>query len=85
MRQSYERDGYVFPLKVMTPDRAAKYRATPTFAHLVAGENRLNNFELLQPASALLASGEVSNARLAIAMQERIGYAGAADPGKRSI
>ena len=27
LQQSYERDGYVFPLEVMTPGRAAEYRA----------------------------------------------------------
>jgi non-heme Fe2+,alpha-ketoglutarate-dependent halogenase len=27
LRASYERDGYVFPIEVMTPGRAAEYRA----------------------------------------------------------
>ena len=27
MRQSYDADGYVFPVEAMTPDRAAEYRA----------------------------------------------------------
>jgi len=55
-----------------------------TFAHLVAGEDRLHHFELLQPATAIMADGDVNNARQALALQERIGYTGAADRGKRS-
>ena len=54
-----------------------------TFAHLVAGEDRFGHFELLQPATEVMASGDVANARRAIALQEQIGYAGASDRGKR--
>ena len=55
----------------------------PTFAHLVAGEDRFGHFELLQPATEVMADADVDNARRAIALQEQIGYAGAADRGKR--
>ena len=54
-----------------------------TFAHLVAGEDRFGHFELLQPATEVMADDDVDNARRAIALQEQIGYAGAADRGKR--
>ncbi|WP_395153656.1 phytanoyl-CoA dioxygenase family protein [Ilumatobacter sp.] len=54
-----------------------------TFAHLVAGEDRFGNFELLPPATEVMADGDVANARRAIALQEQIGSAGAADRGKR--
>ncbi len=54
-----------------------------TFAHLVAGEDRFGHFELLHPATEVMAHGDVENARRAIAQQEQIGYAGAADRGKR--
>jgi non-heme Fe2+,alpha-ketoglutarate-dependent halogenase len=54
------------------------------FAHLVAGEDRFGHFELLQPATEVMASVDVANARRSIALQEQIGYAGAADRGKRT-
>jgi len=54
-----------------------------TFAHLVAGEDRFGHFELLRPATEVMADDDVDNARRAIALQEQIGYAGAADRGKR--
>ena len=52
-------------------------------AHLVAGEDRSGHFELLHPATELMAEGDVDNARLAIVQQELIGYAGTNDRGKR--
>lgn len=54
-----------------------------TFAHLVAGEDRFGNFELLPPATEVMADRDLANARRAIAEQEQIGYAGATDRGKR--
>jgi ectoine hydroxylase-related dioxygenase (phytanoyl-CoA dioxygenase family) len=54
------------------------------FAHLVAGEDRFGHFELLQPATEVMASVDVANARRAMALQGQIGYAGAADRGKRT-
>ena len=54
-----------------------------TFAHLVAGEDRFGHFQYLQPAAEVMADGDVENARHMIALQEQIGYAGAADRGKR--
>lgn len=52
-------------------------------AHLVAGEDRFGHFRLLEPPTEVLASRDIENARRAIAVQERIGYEGAADRGKR--
>jgi len=54
-----------------------------TFAHLVAGEDRFGHFQHLQPPAEVMADGDVENARHMIALQEQIGYAGAADRGKR--
>lgn len=54
-----------------------------TFAHLVAGEDRFGNFELLPLATEVMADRDVANARRAMAEQEQIGYAGATDRGKR--
>ena len=54
-----------------------------TFAHLVAGEDRLGHFELLSPATDVMADGDVDNARQALTLQEKIGYAGADERGKR--
>ena len=55
----------------------------PTFAHLVAGEDRFGHFQLLEPPTGVMSGGDVENARAAIVLQEQIGYAGAADRGKR--
>ena len=54
-----------------------------TSAHLVAGEDRYGHFRLLEPPTDVLARRDVENALAAIALQERIGYEGAADRGKR--
>ncbi len=54
-----------------------------TFAHLVAGEDRFGHFRLLEAPTDVLAHRDVENALEAIAMQERIGYEGSADRGKR--
>lgn len=53
------------------------------FAQLVAGEDRFGNFELLPRPTAVMAEVDVANARRAIAAQDRVGYAGATDRGKR--
>jgi len=67
---------YVTPTMKQASGQAA-------FAHLVAGEDRFGHFELLPPATEVMAEGDVANARRAITLQEQIGYAGAADHGKR--
>lgn len=54
-----------------------------TFAHLVAGEDRFGHFELLPPATEVLAAGDVANARRALDVQDAIGYSGAASAGER--
>ncbi len=54
-----------------------------TSAHLVAGEDRYGHFRLLAPPADVLAPCDVESAVEAIALQERIGYAGAVDRGKR--
>jgi non-heme Fe2+,alpha-ketoglutarate-dependent halogenase len=69
-------------LRYVTPSMK-QVSGQATFAHLVAGEDRFGNFELLQPASDVMADRDVDNARRAIKLQEQIGYAGAADRGKR--
>ena len=69
-------------LRYVTPAMRQVSGQTPV-AHLVAGEDRFGNFELLQPASEVMADGDVDNARRAIALQQQIGYAGATDRGKR--
>jgi non-heme Fe2+,alpha-ketoglutarate-dependent halogenase len=69
-------------LRYVTPSMK-QVSGQATFAHLVAGEDRFGNFELLQPATEVMADRDVDNARRAIKLQEQIGYAGAADRGKR--
>lgn len=54
-----------------------------TFAHLVAGQDRYGHFELLPPATEVMADRDVANARRAIAVVDEIGYAGVDDPDKR--
>jgi ectoine hydroxylase-related dioxygenase (phytanoyl-CoA dioxygenase family) len=53
------------------------------FAHHVAGEDRFGHFRLLPPPSGVMAHADVETALEAIALQEQVGYSGAADRGKR--
>ena len=71
-------------LRFVTPSMT-QVSGQKTFGHLVAGEDRFGNFELLPPAKELMAGADVANARRAIAVQDAIGYSGAALPGKRLI
>jgi len=54
-----------------------------TSAHLVAGEDRYGHFHLLEPAGEVMAHSAMETAQEAIALREQIGYAGAADRGRR--
>lgn len=53
------------------------------FAHLVSGSDRHGNFRLLQPPTQVMAENDVATALQAIAVQEEIGYEGAAERGRR--
>jgi len=55
----------------------------PTFAHLVSGSDRYGHFQLLESPTKVMADRDVATARQAIAIQEEIGYEGAAERGKR--
>jgi non-haem Fe2+, alpha-ketoglutarate-dependent halogenase len=68
---------YVAPSMGQTSGRS-------TFAHLVAGEDRYGHFHLLDPPTGVLSPPAVANARRVLAVQEQIGYEGAAEEGKRS-
>ena len=71
-------------LRFVTPSMK-QVSGQKTFGHLVAGEDRFGHFELLPPAKKLMAGADVANARRAIAVQDAIGYFGAAAPGKRPV
>ena len=70
-------------LRFVTPSMK-QVSGQKTFGHLVAGEDRFGNFELLPPATDVMAAADVANARRALAVQDAVGYSGAAAPGKRS-
>jgi non-haem Fe2+, alpha-ketoglutarate-dependent halogenase len=55
-----------------------------TSAHLVAGEDHYGHFQLLEPAREVMARSAIEAAQAAIAQREQIGYAGAADRGRRT-
>ncbi|MDW3213558.1 MAG: phytanoyl-CoA dioxygenase family protein [Ilumatobacteraceae bacterium] len=69
-------------LRFVTPSMR-QVSGQQTFGHLVAGEDRFGHFELLPPATDVMADVDVANARRALAMQDAIGYSGAPAPGKR--
>ncbi len=52
-------------------------------AHLVAGEDRYGHFRLLEPPTRVLTPHDIDEALQAISVQERVGYEGSADRGKR--
>jgi ectoine hydroxylase-related dioxygenase (phytanoyl-CoA dioxygenase family) len=79
-RSSDRRIGLV--IRYMTPSMQ-QVSGQSTFAHLVAGDDRFGYFRLLEPPTGVMAHDDVETALQAIALQEQIGYAGAADRGKR--
>lgn len=54
------------------------------YAHLVAGENRFDNFEVVPPPQQTMAPGDVRIAQEVRAAQERVLFAGAARQGRRT-
>jgi hypothetical protein len=69
-------------IRYVAPSMRQVNGLTPS-AHLVAGEDRHGHFRLLEPPASVLAESDVENALGAISVQERIGYEGAADRGRR--
>lgn len=69
-------------LRYVTPSMRQE-SGQSTFAHLVSGEDRYGHFQLLESPTEVLAAHDVANSQRAIALQEEIGYEGAADRGKR--
>jgi len=55
-----------------------------TFAHLVSGTDRYGHFQLLESPTNVMADSDVAAAKQALAIQEEIGYEGAAERGKRT-
>lgn len=57
----------------------------PMFAHLVCGSDQYGHFQLLESPTEVMADSDVATARQAIAIQEEIGYDGAAERGRRIV
>lgn len=71
-------------IRYITPAMRQK-SGIKTCAHLVAGEDRYGNFELLDPPSGTLTGGDLATVRYAISLQEKFLYEGAAEQGKRLL
>lgn len=69
-------------IRYVVPSMRQTTGLTPS-AHLVAGEDCYGHFRLLEQPTEVLAHRDVENALQAISVQERIGYDGAVDRGKR--
>ena len=69
-------------IRYVAPSMRQVNGLTPS-AHLVAGKDRYGHFRLLEPPTGVLTPPDIENALQAISVQERIGYEGAANRGRR--